>query len=243
VRIDEADAHTAVLARLATLADTLVAGFDPVDLADHLVSSCLEFLPVVNAGIMLDDQRGHLRVLASSSEETRLLELFELQNNEGPCLEAFTSGLSVTVPDLATEGLRWPMFTGEAMGLGIVGAYALPMRLKERTIGALNLFCDTRNALSEPQLRLGQVMSTMATLGILNHWTVQRHEVLAEQLGSALHSRVVIEQAKGVIAERSRVTMTVAFEMLRTAARASRRPLTQVATEVVTRARMPTPNP
>src|SRR4051812_33279519 len=155
--------------RLLTLADTLVTGFDVVDLADRLVSSCLEFLPVTSAGIMLDDQRGTLRVLASSSEETRLLELFELQNNEGPCLEAFSTGTMIGEVDLEAAALRWPSFTHEAMFQGIRGAYAFPMQLRDRTIGVLNLFCDSREGLNAEQLRIAQVMSTMATLGILNH--------------------------------------------------------------------------
>ena len=111
---DNPEVESGFFARLVTLADSLVTGFDPVDLADHLVLSCLDFLPVVSAGIMLDDQRGHLRVLASSSEETRLLELFELQSNEGPCLEAFATGAGVLAPDLARESERWPLFTAEA---------------------------------------------------------------------------------------------------------------------------------
>lgn len=219
--------------RLVSLADTFVTGYDVVDMAHHLVESCLQFLPVCSAGIMLDDQRGNLRVLASSSEETRLLELFELQNNEGPCLEAFATGVSVTAPDLREARTRWPSFTAEAGAQGILGAFALPMRLRERTIGALNLFCDTEQGMGAEQLEVARAMSTMATLGILNHWTVRRQEVLAEQLQGALHSRIVIEQAKGVIAERTGVTMDVAFESLRSAARASQRPMSDVAADVV----------
>jgi hypothetical protein len=229
---DNPEVESGFFARLVTLADSLVTGFDPVDLADHLVLSCLDFLPVVSAGIMLDDQRGHLRVLASSSEETRLLELFELQSNEGPCLEAFATGAGVLAPDLARESERWPLFTAEAAELSILGAYAIPMRLKDRTIGALNLFCDNLDGLTEAQVQLSRVMATMATLGILNHWTVRRQEVMAEQLQFALNSRVVIEQATGMIAERSSISVAAAFDTMRSAARASRRPLTDVANDV-----------
>jgi transcriptional regulator with GAF, ATPase, and Fis domain len=218
--------------RLVALADSLVAGFDLVDLADQLVHSCVEFLPVRDAGIMIDDQRGTLRVLASTSEETRLLELLELQNNEGPCLEAFDTGVTVTAPDIHAPEGRWPSFEAEAGRLGIIGAYAVPMQLKERTIGALNLFCAEPVRLDDEQLRVAHAMSTMATLGILNHWTVRRQEVLAEQLQHALNSRIVIEQAKGVVAERSQVDMATAFEMLRSFARRSRRSLAAVASEV-----------
>ncbi len=228
------DANTLFFSRLVSLADSLVAGFDLLELADQLVTSCVEFLPVSDAGIMLDDQRGSLRVFASTSEETRLLELLELQNDDGPCLDAFSSGLPVLAPSFARAGGRWPGFVDEASSHGIVGAYALPMRLRDRTIGALNLFCNTPVGLTSSELDIAHVMADMATVGILNHWTVRRHEVLAEQLQIALDSRIVIEQAKGVIAERTGVEMAVAFETLRAAARRSRRPLTEVAREVTT---------
>ena len=220
-----------IFERLVTLADSLVAGFDIVDLADHLVHSCLEFLPVRSAGIMLDDQRGNLRVLASSSEEMRMLELLELQNNEGPCLEAFATGETVAA-DLHDARGRWPSFCGVAEGQGIASAYALPMRLRERTIGALNLFCEDRDGISSADVQVAHVMAAMATLGILNHWSVQRRDLLAEQLQAALDSRIIIEQAKGVIAERSGVDMATAFDMLRSTARSRQRLLSEVAAEV-----------
>jgi transcriptional regulator with GAF, ATPase, and Fis domain len=223
-----------LLGCMVRLADTLVSGFDVVDLADDLVHGCLEFLPVDAAGILLDDQRGTLRVLASSNEETRVLEMLELQSHEGPCFEAFSSGQVVRIARLAEHSDRWPVFVSEATDQGIRSAYALPLRLHERTIGALNLFCNHDEPLSEGEVDVGRAMASMATLGILNHWSVRRHEVLAEQLQTALDSRVVIEQAKGVIAERSSVDMAAAFNLLRSAARAGRRPLSELAAEVAT---------
>lgn len=226
------DVHSSLFNRLVSLADSLVGGIDVIDVADGLVVSCMDFLPVQSVGIMLDDQRGNLRVLASSSEEVRLLELFELQNNEGPCLEAFASGALVSAIDLAAAKGRWPSFVPEAQAQGILAAYALPLQLNARTIGALNLFCSSQDAMTPEGLRIARMMATMATLGILNHWTVRRQERLAEQLQAALNSRIVIEQAKGVLAERSGVPMGVAFEMLRAAARTTRTQLSVVATEV-----------
>jgi transcriptional regulator with GAF, ATPase, and Fis domain len=222
-----------LFARMVALADTLVSGFDVVDLADDLVQGCLEFLPVDAAGILLDDQRGTLRVLASSSEATRVLEMFELQSHEGPCFEAFSAGHAVRVPRLTDHRDRWPGFVSEAIDQDVRSAYALPLRLHDRTIGALNLFCRHTEPMTEPELDVGRAMASMATLGILNHWSVRRHEGIAEQLQTALDSRVVIEQAKGVIAERSSVDMGTAFELLRSAARAGRRPLSELAAEVV----------
>lgn len=224
---------------LVSLADTLVEGFDVLDLADRLVEAALSTLGASAAGIMLDDQRGSLRVLASSSEETRLLELLELQNNEGPCLEAFRSGHAVTVDDLQRESARWPGFGREAEVQGLRSAYAIPMRLRERVIGALNLFGDRPAAVDTDCLKLAHVLASMATIGIINHRTIRQREVLAEQLQSALNNRIVIEQAKGVIAERSNIDMGAAFELLRGAARSSRRPLIDVAAEVVHNRRAP----
>ena len=220
-----------LLSSLVYLADTLVSGFDVVDLADRLVQTCLQLPDVSAAGIMLDDQRGSLRVLASSSERTRLLELLELQNEQGPCLDAFTQRKTVMATELQTN-TNWPMFTAAATAQGINATVALPMRLRERVVGVANLFSKTPTGMSAADLRIAQALTSMATIGILTHRTLRRQEVLAQQLQTALNSRIVIEQAKGVIAERAGVNMGVAFDLLRSAARASRRPLSEVAADV-----------
>lgn len=217
---------------LVYLADTLVSGFEVMDLADRLVVACTELLGAREAGIMLDDQQGSLRVLVSSSEQTRSLELLEIQSTEGPCLQAFDTGLVVEAPDLTTQQSQWPTFVAEAMNQDIGAVYALPMRLRDRTIGAVNLFCASGSTLKPADLQIGRVLADMAALGIINHRRMRHQELLAEQLQTALNSRIVIEQAKGVIAERTHVDMGQAFEMLRTAARSSRRPLAHVAREV-----------
>lgn len=201
-------------------------------MADRLVGTCAELLDIRAAGILLDDQQGHLRLLASSDEETRLLELIQLQANEGPCLDAFSSGELVAVPDLAKEQARWPRFAPQAVDDGVLGVYALPLRLRDRTIGALNLFRAQVGALPPRQLQVAQVLAGMATVGLTNQRTVRRQELLAEQLQFALNSRIVIEQAKGVVAERAGVDVTTAFALLRDAARAARRPISEVAGDV-----------
>ncbi len=220
------------LERLVTLADAMVGGFDIVDLADQLVHGCLDISAVAEAGILLDDQRGQLRVLAASSDESRLLELMELQSDQGPCLEAFRTGERVLVHSLNDDPTRWPAFAGTATAQGVTAVYALPMRLRERTIGALNVFCRDGQRLDEHELQLTGVMATMGTVGILSHWTFRRQEILAEQLQTALESRVVIEQAKGVVAEREGIGMGAAFIRLRDAARSTRRPLSELAADV-----------
>jgi transcriptional regulator with GAF, ATPase, and Fis domain len=226
--------HDKVLfATLIELADTTTTGFDLVSMADRLVGACVEVLGVSAAGIMLADQRRSLRVFASTDEETRMLELLELQNDDGPCLEAFRTGTQVAGVDLSRFTAQWPHFTAAARSAGIQSAYALPMRLRDQTIGALNLFQSESEPLSVHDLNVARVLADMAAIGIINHWSVRQQEVLAQQLQSALNTRVIIEQAKGVLAERQDLTMGQAFESLRAAARASHRPIAEVAADTV----------
>ncbi len=142
-------------AAFVELADTLVADFDVVDFLHGLADRCVRLLAVDAAGLMLADQRGSLRVIASSSEQARLVELFQLQHEEGPCLECFQTGLPVSEPDLATAGQRWPAFAPAAAGAGFAAAQALPMRLRDEVIGAMNLFMTVPGRLDETALRVG----------------------------------------------------------------------------------------
>jgi transcriptional regulator with GAF, ATPase, and Fis domain len=236
--------HEEVLfATLIELADTTTTGFDLVSMADRLVGACVEVLGVSAAGIMLADQRGSLRVFASTDEESRMLELLELQNNDGPCLEAFRTGSQVAGVDLSQFTAKWPQFTAAARSAGINSAYALPMRLRDQTIGALNLFQSGTEPLSVHHLNVARVLADMAAIGIINHWSIRQQEVLAQQLQSALNSRVVIEQAKGVLAERRGLSMGQAFEALRASARASRRPIAEVAADTVSNRGLPQGTP
>ena len=216
-----------------TLADTLVNGFDVVGLFDDLAGACVELLEVTAAGLMLVDPAGRLRVMASSNERSRLLELLEIQNDAGPCLDCYHSGRTVLVGDLAGTNGRWPEFSEEAGRFGFAAVYALPMRLRDETIGALNLFHQRPNAISEAGLRLAQAFADVATIGILQQRAVQRSVDLAGQLQAALNSRLIIEQAKGVLAERENLDMPDAFEMLRAHSRRAGRKLSEVAEAVV----------
>lgn len=224
---------TTLFAHLLYLADSLVSDFDIVDLATHLVEACHDLLPISSAGIMLDDRNDRLRVLASSTEAGEVLELMELQNNEGPCLDAFRTGELISATGSAISG-RWPSFGRLALDHGLIAAYAVPLRLRAQTIGALNIF-SRQEELSEHELAIARVLADMATIGILNHRNLRDQEILAEQLQAALNSRVAIEQAKGALAERLGVSTAIAFEALRSAARASRRPIVEVAIDVVAR--------
>jgi hypothetical protein len=218
------------------LADTLVDSFDLIDFLHLLTDRCLALLGASEAGVVLADSAGTLRVLASSSERMRSLELFEVQNQDGPCLDAWRTGEPISAADLTGQGGQlWTHFTPAALSAGFRSVYALPMRLREIRIGALNLFSDVAGALGDEDRTLGQAMADVASIGILQERYAHQHEVLTDQLQSALNSRVIIEQAKGVLAEQGKLDMDAAFELLRSYTRQHNRRLGDVATDVISR--------
>jgi GAF domain-containing protein len=218
---------------LVELTDTLVDDFDVVELLTLLAHRCVELLDVSAAGLMLASPEGALRVMASSSEAARVLELFELQAEDGPCIECFRTGRPVMDEDLAASTDRWPRFTPEALAAGFGSAHAIPMRLRQRVIGALNLFRNDTGALVEADLVVAQAFADVATIAVLQHRAVSEAQVLNEQLQHALNSRIVIEQAKGMVAERDAIDVQQAFARLRSHARRHNRRLVDVAREVV----------
>jgi GAF domain-containing protein len=215
------------------LADTLVDDYDVVDLLHQLVDACVNLLGVTAAGLMIDDQRGNLAVVASSNEETRLLEILQLQSDAGPCLDCVRSGVPVTVDDLEVDQARWPVFAAAAMSAGFRSVAAVPLRLRTETIGALNMFHGEPHPVAVNDRRLAQALADVATIGILQRRSSHRSAMMAEQLQHALNSRVVIEQAKGVLAERNSVDMDAAFTSLRRYARNHNRKLSELAMDVV----------
>jgi GAF domain-containing protein len=218
------------------LADTLVDDYDVLDFLHSLATHCIALLDVDEAGLMLADGSGRLVVAASSTEQVRLLELFEVQNDEGPCFDCFATGEPVMVDDLAADRPpKWPRFEAEATAAGFRSVVALPLRLRSETIGALNLFRAVPGPLVEEDRSLAQALADVATIGILQERGSSRREVLARQLQEALSSRIVIEQAKGVLAERAGVHVDAAFELLRGYARSHGLQLSEVARQVVAR--------
>lgn len=224
----------AMLARtFVELADTLVADFDVVELLAVLADRCVEVLDVGAAGLMLVAPDGDLRVMASSSEAMRVLELFELQSQEGPCLDCYRTGVPVVNQDLATANGRWPRFAAEALAAGFRSVHALPMRLRGAVIGALNLFNVDSGEMRQADVGVAQALADVATIAVLQHRAALEAQVLNEQLNYALNSRIVIEQAKGIVAERRNLDMEEAFAALRNHARNHNLRLADVAGAVI----------
>lgn len=215
------------------LADTLVADFDVVELAQQLVENAMALLPVDAAGIVLADVHGRFQVLASNSEQTRLLELFQIQQDSGPCLLAHRNGEQVVVEDLRIDIARWPEFAARAIEYGFLSVHALPLRLRNDRVGALNLLRFDSGKMPDADIAIGQALADVATIGIVHQRIASRSDVLNQQLQTALNTRTVIEQAKGVLAERGGVDMDAAFTVLRGYARRNNRKLADVARAVV----------
>jgi GAF domain-containing protein len=206
---------------------------DLIDVLDQLLTACLSVLEIDAAAVIIDDQKGNLIPVASSSEEAGLLELFQLHMNQGPCLDAMRENVIITSDDLAGDRHRWPAFCDAAVEAGFRAVMAVPMRLDGRTIGGLNMFSKETGRLSDARPRMGRALGNLATLAIFHQQSARRNAQLADQLQHALNSRVVIEQAKGVIAERFSVSMAASFDRIRRYARDHNRKLGDVATAVI----------
>jgi transcriptional regulator with GAF, ATPase, and Fis domain len=215
------------------LTDTMVVDFDMIDFLQMLTDRSVKLLDVSAAGLLLADPRGELRVVAASSEAARLLELFQIQNDQGPCLDCFRTGQPVTAADLDSEAERWPRFAPAARRAGFAAVQALPMRLRDQVIGALNLFRTSPGTFDLADIRVGQALADVATISLLHERSLRHSDTLNEQLQAALNSRVVIEQAKGKLAERLGLDMGQAFALLRDYARNHNLRLSDLAQAVI----------
>ena len=215
------------------LADTMVADFDIIDFLHMLTDRSVRLLAASAAGVVLADPRGELRIAAASSEAAELIELFQIQNDQGPCLDCFRTGQPVTAADLSGPGQPWPEFAAAAAQAGFRTVEALPMRLRGQVIGALNLFRTGSALFESADLRVGQALADVATIGLLQERNLRRSETIAEQLQAALNSRIIIEQAKGKLAERYDLAMDQAFTLLRDHARETNQRLTETARNLV----------
>ncbi|MEJ3404719.1 GAF and ANTAR domain-containing protein [Rathayibacter sp. YIM 133350] len=216
-----------------SLADTLVADYDPVEVLQMLVERCVSLLDVTDAGILLDDGRDGLKVAAATSSRSESVELIELSFSEGPCVEAYRTGTTLSVPNIASLYAQWPRFATAAGQMGYQAVHAIPMRLRDTTIGSLDLLHDAPGKISEEDLTVARALVEVATISILQGRIADESAISRDQLQKALESRVAIEQAKGVIAQAEGIGVNDAFLKLRAHARAARRLLTEVARDVV----------
>jgi GAF domain-containing protein len=215
------------------LADTLVARFDVVEFLHMLTERTVELGLASESGILLSDSDGQLHVMAASQERTRLLELFQLQAHEGPCLDSCRTQEPVSVGDLREHRDRWPRFVPMALSVGFRSVHAVPMALRGMNLGALNLFhTRTGQPASEDQV-VARALADVATIGLVQQRTVSESQAAAEQLQQALQSRIAIEQAKGMLAERANTDVNAAFTMLRHHARSNNLRLSDVARSFV----------
>ncbi len=201
------------------LADTLVDDFDVIEFLMMVAHRTAELIGDADVGILLADQRGHLQFMAGSNEDVKRLELFQVQVHEGPCLDAFRDGQAVVNADLRVAEGRWPRFAPRAASAGYQSVHAFPLRLREEVIGAIGVFGHDDARWQDADIHIAQTLAHLATIGLLQERAVRRGAVLSEQLQSALNSRIVIEQAKGAIAQFHGVTVDEAFVHLRSHAR------------------------
>ncbi|MEV6072320.1 GAF and ANTAR domain-containing protein [Nocardia sp. NPDC052001] len=208
-----------LMAAFVRLADTLVADYDPVEVTQELLDTAGAMLPLTAAGVLLVDEHDRLQVLASTNEATRLLELFQLQADAGPCLSAYATGQPVLVRDLDLDPERWPAFAGAARGQGLRSVYAIPLRLREERLGAMNLFCDRTNGLDDDEIAVARALADVTAIGIVHARVLTDSLTVSAQLQIALNHRVLIEQAKGMLAQQISLDMHSAFTLLRGYAR------------------------
>jgi GAF domain-containing protein len=217
---------------LVELADSLVEDFDVIDVLTVLSDRCVEVLDVDSAGVMLVAPSGALQLVASSSETMRDLELFELQANEGPCVDCFVSGIPVTDLELSEVGEHWPRFAQRAMNEGFHSVLALPMHVRERTVGALNMFRTGNGPLPADDVHAAQALADVATIAIVQHQSLLDASTLNSQLNEALNSRIIVEQAKGKVSEAANLDMDCSFQRLRNHARRHNMRLTDLSRHI-----------
>nr|WP_254281011.1 GAF and ANTAR domain-containing protein [Frigoribacterium sp. VKM Ac-2836] len=218
-----------------TLADSLVTGFDTIDVLQMLVERTTSLFDASDAGIILVGSTGDLEVIASTNERSKLVGLLQLRAGEGPCVESYSTGTVVSVPDLGEIDDRWPVFADLARDSGYGSVHAIPLRLRDQTLGSLNLFRDSTGTLNEDDATAAQALADVATISILQERALREVDSTREQLQRALDGRVVIEQAKGVVSYTQSVDMDEAFQRIRRHARSNRLPLVEVAAAVVAR--------
>jgi GAF domain-containing protein len=233
--MDSTSREAHINAAFVAAADTLTSDFDVVDLLHTLVEHCTQIVDTTAGGLLLIDGDGQLQLMTSTSEAADLVEVMQIAAADGPCIESFRTGTAVSVPDIEDTSARWPAFWKAAIESGFHSAHATPLKLRGTVIGTMNLFGERRQALSDRDAAVAQALADVATIGILQERLVREGNILAEQLHAALDSRIVIEQAKGVVAATLSIDMDAAFSVLRNHARTNNLTIRGVAEDIIGR--------
>ena len=233
--MDELSRETRINAAFVAVADTLTKDFDIVDLLHTLVEHCVDILGTQAGGLMLANSHGELQLMTSTSEAADLVEVMQLAAASGPCIDCFRTGAAVTVIDIQKDGGRWPEFQKAALGQGFRSVHATPMKLRGQVLGTMNLFGTYDGGISDRDAAVAQALADVATIGILQERVIREGNLIAEQLHHALDSRILIEQAKGMIAHSLALDMDEAFTLLRAYARNNNLTIRSVAEQISNR--------
>lgn len=215
------------------VADSLVADFDLIDFLHTVAAHAAELSGDAEVGLVLADEEGRLHHMGSSHQSALLLELVQVQDEQGPCRDCYVTGTPVFEVDLAGAMDRWPSFAPQAVAAGFGSVHAFPMRLRDRVIGALNVFGREPRSLSAEAVGVVQALADVATIALIQEQAIARADVLNEQLQAALNSRIAVEQAKGAVAAVLGVDVARAFDLMRRHARSARIPLTDYAHDLL----------
>jgi GAF domain-containing protein len=218
-----------------TLTDSLVSDYDVVELLQSLVDNAAQLFDAQAAGILLANPQRELEVVASTSERSSFIGLLQLEAGEGPCVEAFFTGETVSVENTEEMQRRWPHFAAISQQLGYASVHSIPLRLRDTTLGSMNLFRDTTGELNATDAVAARALTDVATISILQQRTAEHAVLVQTQLQHALNSRVAIEQAKGFLAHTHQVDLDTAFTMLRSYARSNGTRIAETARHVVDR--------
>lgn len=224
--------ETRVLHAVVSLVDSLLDDFDVVELLTDLTERCTQLLDISAAGLLLADPYRHLHLMAATSQRTRELELFQLQSDEGPCLDCYAGGEPISIADLATEHQRWPRFAPAAADAGFVSVHAVPLRAVGTALGALGLFGNHAGDLDDADLLVAQSLAHIASVAILQEHSPTPTSV-PSKLRTATTNQIVVEQAKGYLREYFDIPIAEAFVLLRRYAHAHGPHLTDVARRLI----------
>jgi GAF domain-containing protein len=238
-RVDE----RLLLEVLSDFAHTLAGRFDVSEVLYRLAENVVSILGVAGAGVSVVDDEGRLRPVTWINELTAQLERVEEANQQGPCVDSFLQGVVIRVPRLSEETGHWPEWCAEAKRHGVEAVLGVPLRAGETVIGAMNVYSIEARQWRDDDVQVAQVLTDMAAGYVANASDLEQSRRVTEQLTEALESRIIIEQAKGMLASEYRISVDEAFKVLRSHSRRHGASLRALADAVVNLGLRPPQNP